>query len=473
MGKIRWALIAAVIIVPFLLGDGLGKTPGVNAGKEEKGTDYESFCTDLAKAGECGSFCFYPECLECQQCQYCDETCSTDADGNETCTEYCWWEDCPTGCIRWDWHLSGVPSEMDSHEFLTPNMGEAIEMASETPINPVKCRDDGVDHSVIPIDAIPGTPDQQVDVRKVDYLLESEYPSVTLIVPTVFGNDIQLTSASETGPGEVTLEANLGSMLIQYRSWVYNGVEPTDPEAGWSSVGVWPSNRVVISDLEGPMYWSFQIRRAVLIEIGLDEGAGNLYSYGHPSNIVTTFVWGGWYGGIRPLPPSPELPVGYDYTRPQQARPPATLTPTPHPTLAPEGAPTAVISRPATPRLLSAVERATEDYQAPGEIALRVAGHGSGQLQYRKWHYNGYMPLMEQIGLEPAETEWLTNFAESPTTPGLWVISHVDGPMWWSFQVRVVENGIASELSGVEIAMVWDIWYQRRWCGASWYVGGC
>ena len=437
-------------------------------------TTNSDFSDDCASdSTDCGSVCFYAECLQCSDAyhEHCREDChedcsedcsedcteSCDSEGNceetcsescsETCTETCvtvCWDERhgASPCVNWLWHLEGEP--IDNHRaesFNSPNVGAALSFGALTSPG-----------------AIPGNPPCQVVGRAGVEALKAPKPSIpgaTLIDEWESGHvdEAPISLADYSGlavvPGEpgapvlvsvvkvtdrvVTLNVSgYGTNVIQYRYWPDNGLVPSEFRVPFQGL----LGNVTVA--QGRGVHAFQVR-----VVYPDE------TFSGSSNVVYEVL--GFEGWAPPRAPAPVAPV---LSAPLY--------------VIPDG-----VVRPAKPAIASVVQEPV----VADTVRVTLVGNYTG-VQYRWWPHNGHGPHVSSdyydwIPVTPDSSHsFLVNQVRVQAVDSLnavMVNTPSSGfPRIFDFQVRLVEHHVVDGESVMAESEHSDVVLVEVWGGANW-----
>ena len=411
-------------------------------------TDFSVDCA--SDATDCGSVCFYAECLDCTdgEHQHCDpevchdENCTGEGDDevcDEVCTQNCWmeWHGIPS-CVNWLWHLYGEPDDnYRAESFSSPNIGAALSFGAFSDLAAVtggfSCQvaDRSSPESLASIESrhTSGPPfeaDWEWGYADDVPLGLSDYPDL-VVVPGEPGAPA-LQSVVKVSDRVVTLNVSgHGTNVIQYRYWSYNGFVP-------------PEVRVPFSDLLGNVTVS-QTRGAHAFQVRVvypDETPSG------DSNVVYEVL--GFEGWVAARAPGPVAPVLSDILF-----------------VVPVG-----VVRPAKPAISGVVQEPV----VADTVRVTLAGNYSG-VEYRWWPHNGLGPHISS-----SYYDWTSvtpdssfEFLVSSVKPSLIINSNAGPilapspgiPRYFDFEVRLVEHHVVdgepifveSEHSNVVVVQVW------------------
>ena len=430
-------------------------------------SDFSDGCA--SGSTDCGSVCFYAECLECSDAyhEHCREDChedcseecteecteSCDADGNceescgescsescsETCVTVCWDErHGESPCVNWLWHLEGEPDDnYRAESFNSPNVGAALSFGALTNPGVIPPNSDcqtvgrATPESLDDIEPalVGATLESDLEWGHVDDVPVSlsDFPSLA-VVPGEPGAP-SLLSVVKVNDWVVTLNVSgYGANVLQYRHWFYNGLVPSEIRVPFRDL----LGNVTVSQARG--VHAFQVR--VVYPDGTLSGASSV--------VYQVLGFENWIAGSAPalVPPVLSEPL----------------------IVVPDG-----VVRPSKPFISSLVQEPV----VADSVRVTLYGNYSG-VQYRWWPHSGQGPPVSSgyavwkpvvldlsYGFLAMQVEFLPLVSLNTVSIG----SPSSGmPRYFNFQVRLVEHHIIdgepvlveSEHSDVAIIEVWS-----------------
>ena len=411
-------------------------------------TDFSVDCA--SDATDCGSVCFYAECLDCAdgEHQHCDPevcwdtNCTGEGDDevcDEECSQNCWmeWHGIPS-CVNWLWHLYGEPVDnYRAESFSSPNIGAALSFGAFSDLAAVtggfSCQvaDRSSPESLASIEprhtgGPPFEADWEWGYADDVPLGLSDYPDL-VVVPGEPGAP-SLDSVVKVTDRVVTLNTSgYGTNAFQYRYWFYNGLVP-------------PEIRVPFQDLIGNVAIG-QSRGAHAFQVRAVYSDG---TFSGRSNVVYEVL--GFEGWAAARAPGPLPPVLSDILY-----------------VVPDG-----VVRPSKPFIRSLVQEPV----VADSVRVTVYGNYSG-VQYRWWPHNGKGPHVSSVhhawkpvaldssyGFLVREVKFLPLVSRNTVSIG----SPSPGLLrYFDFQIRLVEYHVVdgesvfveSEHSNVVVVQVW------------------
>ena len=316
-------------------------------------SDFSLQCA--AVSDDCGSFCFYAECLHCSDGyhQHCTTTCAPPPGG---CTTTCVTDrHGESPCVNWLWHLDQDPDEQRVESFNSPNLGPAMSFGMwsnpglVTQPLPCQVQGRGAVESLGQVGRSPGSNVVGVwtggSVDASDLTVSDISGLVT--IPGGVGSPSLLRVDRASDVSIDLVASGYGSNRLQYRYWIYNGLVPAEFRLPFQDV----SGTITITSTRG--VHSFQVRMV---------DSSGVASPG--SNVVHQLV--GLQGWVGQRAVSLVVPP----------------TPTPMPPLAPG------LVRPGKP-VISSV---TQVPLVRDTVRVTLASNYSG-VEYRWWPHSGLGPV--------------------------------------------------------------------------------
>lgn len=403
--RLRWLVVALLLVVAGVVGGGSGPFwggPGVGESHTwecwEYNHDFSVGCEDPRNT-DCGSRCFWPECVKCTDARHCHSCC--DEDG-------CWTCNCHrhgvSPCVKWKWHLWQDP---DGHRFWTiesPNVDSPEFVQYDQ--SRTECTEDGVLEELTPL----GLKDREPWMQTFH---DAAVPTVEFIkglkeVPGGVGAPV-LLDMELVAERWARFDVQGGITGVEKRYWVYNGFVPSEIKRPYSILAdsdIYIKERGIIA---------FQVR-----------SGGGLGVRSEGSNVEYLLI--GLEDVKNVSQEEMDARIGFEY-------PPA---PIPLPTIA-------GVTRPVSPDIVSV----TPSLTWPGSYEVLVGGGYSGQLEYRVWPHSGHLPM---VGVRSTDRDWREWTAVVPSD-GVFLLSGLP-EMPWDIQLRVVVGGIEGEPSDTFIFRV-------------------
>ena len=399
----KWVVVGIFLVVAGVVGG--GAFPG-GVGTGEGNTwecweyyhDFSVGCADPRNT-DCGSRCFWPECVECSDASHCHWCC----DGLS-----CYVCDCHrhgvSPCVKWKWHLWQEPG---GHRFWTmesPNVSSPAFV--EYGLDNNECLEDGIIQDLVPLGLNAREPWVQTfhdaPVPTVDFIKGLK------VVPAGVGAPVLLDMVLVSDRvARFVVGGGIG--WVEKRHWVYNGFVPSElrtPYTVLSGTDIYIEETGIIA---------FQVRYGA---------SGGVKSEG--SRVEYLLV------GLEDVKNVSQA----DMEARIQVEPPAT--PIPMPTVA-------GVIRPVSPNVGAVALSGT----VLGVYEVSVVGAWVGQLEYRVWPHSGHLPM---VGVRSTDEDWREWTVVSPSG-GVFLLP-VLPEMLWDMQLRAVNGGIEGEPSDTFIFRV-------------------